>query len=201
MINRKIKDFISNLNLNSIPADKINAIEALTKTLKKNIDLNIKSKLNFICTHNSRRSQLCQVWSDTISSYYGFTNILSYSGGTETTEVNKNIIDTLIETGFSIKKNKDFTNPVYFVNNGLKKNIKLFSKPYTDNFNPSEKFIAVINCSSADKSCTYVEGASERISLPFNDPGEYDRTRLKYEKYRISNIEIASSIKYLYLNI
>ena len=201
MINRKIKDFISNLNLNTIPADKINAIEALTKTLKKNIDLNIKSKLNFICTHNSRRSQLCQVWSDTISSYYGFTNILSYSGGTETTEVNKNIIDTLIDIGFSIKKNKDFTNPVYFVNNGLKKNIKLFSKPYTDNFNPSEKFIAVINCSNADKSCTYVEGASERISLPFNDPGEYDRTRLKFKKYRVSNIEIASSLKYLYLNI
>ncbi len=201
MINRSIKDFISNLNLDTIPANKINAIEALTNILKKNIDLNIKSKLNFICTHNSRRSQLCQVWSDTMSSYYGFSNILSYSGGTETTEVNKNIIDTLIDTGFSIKKNKDFINPIYFVNNGLKKNIKLFSKSYTDNFNPSEKFIAVINCSSADKSCTYVEGASERIYLPFNDPGEHDKTRLKCKKYRVSNIEIASSMKHLYLNI
>ena len=201
MINRNITDFISNLSLNTITADKINAIEVLVNTLKKNIDLNIKSKLNFICTHNSRRSQLCQVWSDTMSSYYGYTNILSFSGGTEITEVNKNIIDTLKNTGFSIKKNKDSTNPIYFVNNGLKKNIKLFSKSYTDNFNSSEKFIAVINCSSADKSCKYVEGASERISLPFNDPGKYDRNRLKCEKYRMSNIEIASSMKYLYLNI
>ena len=201
MINRYINDFISKLKLNAIPSHKINALENIAANLRINNNLNIKSKLNFICTHNSRRSQLCQVWSDTMSRYYGFTNILSYSGGTEITQVNKNIINTLIETGFSIKKNKNLSNPIYFVNNGSKKNIKLFSKLYTDNSNPSVKYIAVLNCLGADRSCPHVEGASKRISLPFNDPGEYDKTKIKYEKYRKVNIEIASSMKYLYLNI
>ena len=56
-----------------------------------------------------------------MSYYYGHTKIFSYSGGTEINEVNKNIIDVLIKTGFSIKKNIDLNNPIYFVNNGSKK--------------------------------------------------------------------------------
>ncbi len=126
MINRYINDFISKLKLNAIPSHRINVLEDIAANLRINNNLNIKSKLNFICTHNSRRSQLCQVWSDTMSRYYGFTNILSYSGGTEITQVNKNIINTLIETGFSIKKNKNLSNPIYFVNNGSKKILNYF---------------------------------------------------------------------------
>ena len=60
----------------------------LLKPLRDYIVLKSKQKveanLNFICTHNSRRSQLTQVWAKIISDYYGF-NINSFSGGTEVT--------------------------------------------------------------------------------------------------------------------
>ena len=201
MINRNLCGYISDLSLNTISVERKNALNAIRYILKKNNDLNIKSKLNFICTHNSRRSQLCQVWSDTMSYYYGHTKIFSYSGGTEINEVNKNIIDVLIKTGFSIKKNIDLNNPIYFVNNGSKKKIKLFSKLYNDISNPSEEYIAVINCSTANKSCPNVIGALKRINLTFDDPGKYDRTEKKLEKYIMANIETASSMKYLYFNL
>jgi arsenate reductase len=42
-------------------------------------------RLNFICTHNSRRSHLSQVWAQTASSYFNISNVFCYSGGTEAT--------------------------------------------------------------------------------------------------------------------
>ena len=111
MINQNIKDFILNLNVNKIPLQRKNSLNTIISELKKNNDLNLSSKLNFICTHNSRRSQLCQIWSEIIFNYYGFTRIHSFSGGTEVTNVNKRIIKILIESGFSIKQNKHISNP------------------------------------------------------------------------------------------
>ena len=96
MINQNIKDFILNLNVNKIPLQRKNSLNTIISELKKNNDLNLSSKLNFICTHNSRRSQLCQIWSEIIFNYYGFTRIHSFSGGTEVTNVNKRIIKILI---------------------------------------------------------------------------------------------------------
>ena len=80
MINQNIKDFISDLNITTIPDQRINSLQFIIEELKKNKDLNLPSKLNFICTHNSRRSQLCQIWSETIFNYYGFDRIHSFSG-------------------------------------------------------------------------------------------------------------------------
>ena len=149
MINQNIKDFILNLNVNKIPLQRKNSLNTIISELKKNNDLNLSSKLNFICTHNSRRSQLCQIWSEIIFNYYGFTRIHSFSGGTEVTNVNKRIIKILIESGFSIKQNKHISNPEYIVKCGKIKEIKLISKLYNDIQNPANNFIAVMNCSSA----------------------------------------------------
>ena len=201
MINQNIKDFILNLNVNKIPLQRKNSLNTIISELKKNNDLNLSSKLNFICTHNSRRSQLCQIWSEIIFNYYGFTRIHSFSGGTEVTNVNKRIIKILIESGFSIKQNKHISNPEYIVKCGKIKEIKLTSKLYNDIQNPANNFIAVMNCSSAEKNCPIIDGASKIISLQFDDPGEFDESSLENEKYRETNIDIASSIKYICINI
>ncbi len=201
MINQKIKDFISDLNVNIIPPERKNSLQIILNEIKKNKNLNLPSKLNFICTHNSRRSQLCQIWSKTIFNYYGFNKIQSFSGGAEVTNINNRIIKILVESGFSIKQNNHVMNSEYTISYGLSKELKVISKLYNDIQNPSNNFIAVMNCSDAEKNCPIFEGASKIVSLQFDDPGKFDGTSLEIDKYRQTNIDIASSIKYICINI
>ncbi|MEC7620034.1 MAG: protein-tyrosine-phosphatase, partial [Bacteroidota bacterium] len=67
----------------------------LLKPLHDYLALKIKQKkainLNFICTHNTRRSQLSQVWAKVIADFYGI-NINTFSGGIEITACNKRTI-------------------------------------------------------------------------------------------------------------
>ena len=80
----------------------------LLKPLQDYLSLEVKQKkavnLNFICTHNSRRSQLSQVWAKVIGDFYGHT-INTFSGGIEITACNERTIDSLVRMGF------DVTNP------------------------------------------------------------------------------------------
>ena len=71
--------------------------------------------LNFICTHNSRRSQMGQVWAHIAAEQFNL-NITSFSGGTEVTAFNRNTVKTLQKVGFSFKV-KEFSheNPVYSI--------------------------------------------------------------------------------------
>ena len=77
---------------------------ALLQTIAKSIIQLISEKrkinLNFICTHNSRRSQLAQVWSSYASSYFKLNKIESFSGGTEVSAFFRNTVKTLQEVGF-----------------------------------------------------------------------------------------------------
>ena len=55
--------------------------------------------INFICTHNSRRSQLGQVWSFFAANYFNLP-INAFSGGTEVTAFHRNTVKTLTDVGF-----------------------------------------------------------------------------------------------------
>jgi len=48
--------------------------------------------LNFICTHNSRRSHIAQLWVQTAAHYFGIRGVETYSGGTEATEFNSRAV-------------------------------------------------------------------------------------------------------------
>ncbi len=61
-------------------------------------------RLNFICTHNSRRSHLSQIWAQTMAHYFDIKNVFCYSGGTETTALFPMVAETLQNSGFQIKK-------------------------------------------------------------------------------------------------
>lgn len=40
-----------------------------------------KTDVLIICTHNSRRSHMAQLWLQTVNEYYGVKNINAFSGG------------------------------------------------------------------------------------------------------------------------
>jgi hypothetical protein len=139
----------------------------------------------FICTHNSRRSQFCQLWAQTAAFYYGLTGIKTYSGGTKVTAFNHRVVDTLKRTGFTIIINSENkNNPKYAIKPGkYYPEIIMYSKKYDNEINPENNFCAIMVCSDADEACPIVTGAGKRISLPYNDPKEFDGTSLEKEKY------------------
>jgi arsenate reductase (thioredoxin) len=150
------------------------------------------TKITIICTHNSRRSHLGQVWLQTAAFYYGIPNIETYSGGTEATAFNPRAVKALENIGFLIEEEANGSNPIYWVradNQGFKQ--KMFSKKYDDAFNPQKEFCAVMVCTDADEACPIVKGAEKRISLPYEDPKKFDETELETAKYAERCREIA----------
>ena len=173
----------------------------LLKPLRDYVVLKSKQKvdanLTFICTHNSRRSQLAQVWAKIISDYYGFT-INSFSGGTEVTNCNRRTIASFERMGFEVK-NPGGENPHYELTyHEKRKPIIVFSKTFDDASNPKNNFAAVITCTNADENCPIISGAEKRISLPFEDPKIYDNSNQESEKYDERSRQIASEMKYIF---
>lgn len=156
------------------------------------------ANLLFVCTSNSRRSHMAQVWSQIASYYYNIDSVFTFSGGTEQTRVNINAIDALNRTGIKIYSNNQGENPLRYVRIGNKIDPwVIFSKKYTDATNPKNNFAAVMVCSEADKSCPFVEGAESRIGLPYQDPKEFDNSPLKEDKYDERCRQIAREMFYI----
>ncbi|MFK8059797.1 MAG: hypothetical protein AB8B78_06875 [Polaribacter sp.] len=157
--------------------------------------------LNFICTHNSRRSQLGQVWSFFAADYFNL-NIHSFSGGTEVTAFFRNTVKTLQKAGFDFQL-ADFShqNPKYVISfAGSNKSIYGFSKRYDhpENGNP---FIAITTCNNADVNCPFIPNASSRFHLPFVDPKSSDGSDIQEETYLKTSKQIASEIFYLFSEV
>lgn len=152
------------------------------------------SDLIFICTHNSRRSHLSQVWAQTAADWYSVRNITTYSGGTEATAFNPRAVAALKRAGFDIHR-PEGSNPKYIVRNGInRKELICFSKKYSDESNPQSGFVAVMTCSDADQRCPVVSGASARFSLPYVDPKEADDTDQEQARYDERCAQIATEM-------
>ncbi|MFC3415362.1 low molecular weight phosphatase family protein [Algoriphagus hitonicola] len=70
--------------------------------------------LNFICTHNSRRSQFSQIWAQTAADYYGIP-ANCYSGGVEVTAFNERAVDSIMRAGFDVIPTDTSDNPRYHI--------------------------------------------------------------------------------------
>jgi hypothetical protein len=169
---------------NQIPKERKAELKDIANFILEQRKDHKPANLLFVCTSNSRRSHMAQVWSQIASYYYGIDSVFTFSGGTEQTRVNINAIDALIRTGIEIYSNNECENPLRYIRVGNKINPwALFSKKYTDATNPKNNFAAVMVCSEADKACPFVEGAESRIGLPYQDPKEFDNSPLKEAKY------------------
>lgn len=155
------------------------------------------AKLNFICTHNSRRSHLCQIWAAVLAEHFGIEGIETYSGGTEATAFNPRAVAAIKRAGFQVE-NPGGENPRYEVYYEEKeKPLICFSKTFDDPYNPRENFAAVMTCSDADENCPVVHGAEKRFSIPYIDPKEADGTLQESETYDERCRQIASEMYYL----
>ena len=199
-MNKKIKEVIEATSLASISDDRKEVLQVLINFIKKKYESDSTIRLNFICTHNSRRSQFTQVWAKLAAEIHGIT-IDTFSGGVEVTACNPLTVASLKRFGFEIIHEGE-VNPEYRVSfNKEKQPILLSSKLFDDEQNPSSEFAAVMTCSHADENCPFVTGCEERISLRYDDPKAFDGTPMESTFYDYRSFQIASEMIYVFSKI
>lgn len=208
LVNRKtlptVQQTIDKLvsEFSKISNDRKTVIKQLTAFVSQKSSSGEKTLLNFICTHNSRRSHISQIWAQTAAYYYGVQNVQTFSGGTEATAFNPRAVAAMKSAGFEIGIMKDGQNPVYevrFANDAPA--LTIFSKKFDDAFNPTKDFAAVMTCSHADENCPLITGASARIALTYNDPKDFDGTPQEAAKYSERVHEIGIEILYAFSQV
>lgn len=158
--------------------------------------------LNFICTHNSRRSHISQLWAQAAAYYFHVKNITCFSGGTEATAFNPRAVTAMQEIGFKIFVKKEGDNPLYEVTYADDATpVAAFSKKYDDPFNDNPGFAAIMTCSQADENCPLVLGASARIAITYHDPKGYDGTRMEPYKYAECVKQIGREMLYVFSQV
>ncbi len=196
-MNNAIVKLIKELDISKIDQHRKELLSPLREYLTHKIKQKKKVNLNFICTHNSRRSQLSQVWAKVIADFYGL-DINTFSGGIEITACNERTIHSFKRLGFSINEARG-ENPHYELKYKSDKDpIILFSKIYDEAPNPKNNFAAVMTCTHADENCPFIPGAEKRISLPFEDPKAFDDTSEEAEQYDKRSLQIATEMKYVF---
>lgn len=188
--------------IDKISRERKAVLSSLADFILQSFETKQKANLVFICTHNSRRSQIAQAFAACIPHYFDFPGVKSFSGGTSITELHPNAEKALENCGFRLENQGPPRNPKYSIwwADGTPPLIA-YSKKFQDAPNPASEFIAVLVCSQADESCPYVPGAEARISLPFEDPKSADDSENPLEKYLQTCDQIASELLYTFREV
>lgn len=198
----KIKETIDALDIAALSEERKAVLQPLIDYIKTKNEANLPIRLNFICTHNSRRSHLSQIWAQTMAYHFNITNVECYSGGTEATALFPMVAETLKNTGFDINTLSNENNPVYSIKYASNEAPVIgFSKVFENAFNPQSEFAAIMTCSQADEGCPFVPGCEKRIAVTYEDPKAFDNTPQQAEKYMERSLQIATEMKYVFSKI
>lgn len=198
----ELSQLISNFSEESISTERKEILQSLINYIQSKKNSGETIRLNFICTHNSRRSHLSQIWAQTMAFCFEIKNVFCYSGGTEMTAMFPKVVETLTNQGFQIQKLSDVENPIYAIKYAENENaIICFSKTYDSSFNPKDKFGAIMTCNSADEGCPFVLGAEARFPIKFDDPKAFDNTDLQTEMYAKRSLEIGQEMWWVFSQI
>ena len=197
-----LQEKINQIATVAVSEERKEMLDVLVEYIQSKVDLNEEIRLNFICTHNSRRSHLSQIWAQTMAFHFGIKNVFCYSGGTEATAMFPKVSETLMNQGFQIQQLSEGQNPVYAVKfEDNQHPIICFSKAYFDAFNPKSNFGAIMTCNNADEGCPMVFGAEARFPIKYDDPKAFDGTDEMNEKYAERSLQIASEMHYVFSQI
>jgi len=182
-----------------IPAERKPILQELADFVRARQQAHEKVLLNFICTHNSRRSHVAQIWAQTAAYYYGVPDVFCFSGGTEVSAFSPRAVRAMQNAGFDIRLHEPGDNPVYTVRFSLRTPaLDSFSKTYDDAVNPKADFAAIMTCAHADENCPLVRGAAVRIALNYDDPKAFDGTPEEVTGYQTRVHQIGREMLYAF---
>lgn len=160
-----------------IPDTRQHELAELGAYISQKIKSGQTAKLTVICTHNSRRSHIGQLWLAAAAAFYGIEGVAAFSGGTEATAFNPRAVAAMRRAGFDISGSEEEANPRYTARWGAElPELVLFSKKYDDPENPQQGFAAIMVCSDADEACPFIPGAEKRFAIRYDDPKAADGT-------------------------
>lgn len=198
----EIQTVIDTIGFENISNERKDILQPLINFVQAKATQQQEIRLNLICTHNSRRSHLAQIWAQAAAAHYQIPNVFCYSGGTEATAMFPVVADTLMQSGFKIQTLSLGDNPVYAVKYAENEHpVIAFSKTYYNEFNPEEGFAAIMTCSQADGGCPFIAGAEKRIAITYEDPKEFDNSPQQAEKYNERSLQIATEMFYVFSQI
>lgn len=184
----------------NIQVERLGVLQLLVDYIQSKIDQKEEVNLNFICTHNSRRSQFSQIWAYTAANYFGIP-ANCYSGGVEVTAFNKRAVESINRSGFKVETNGG-ANPRYSVFLSEDHDpILVFSKLFDDPINKADLFAAVMTCSHADVNCPFIPGTEKRIPVRYEDPKSFDDTPEESVMYDQRSMQIASEMFYIFSKV
>ncbi len=187
------------LDFSTIPGERKAQLKEIAEYISGKVREREPVNLMFICTHNSRRSQMSQLWAQVAVLHYRIPGIRCFSGGTEATAIHPAAVTALTKAGFQIESDGIGSNPVYRFTyaNGIEP-VELFSKKFSDQVNPQGGFLAIMTCPDADEACPIVPGAAARFSIPYEDPKVADNTPKEALRYDERCQQIATEMFYLF---
>jgi len=198
----KIRKPIKAFDFDKIPTQRKIILQPLVEYIQIKLVANERINLTFVCTHNSRRSHLTQVWAKLAGMYYRLRKVNTYSGGTEATAVYAQILWTLTNQGFEYVSISSEKNAVFALRfDESSPPIILFSKMVDNFINPTKNFAAVMCCNDADKNCPVVDGSDARFAVPYVDPKRSDNTNEKVKVYLEKSLEIGREMFYVFSQI
>ncbi len=195
-----LKNYLQRLKDVVINTERIKNLDLLCTTMLQKNKEDVFPNLNFICTHNSRRSTIAQIWAKTMAFSFDLP-IDCFSGGVEITAFNLRAVKAMRRAGFQII-GKGSDNPIYSVAfTDAVDPLNTFSKKFDDPSNPSSKFIAVMTCAHADENCPVIYGAEARIPVRYVDPKIADDTPEESETYDARVLQIGAEMHYLFKSL
>lgn len=182
-----------------IPSDRKSELAKVADYVRERLAKSEPAKLTFICTHNSRRSHLSQIWAQVASEHYGLVGVETFSGGTEATAFNPRAVAAMQRCGLKIVADDPaVANPRYSVYTSDSATPQVcFSKAYGDPPNPSKGYCAVMTCSQADDACPLVMGCDLRMPIRYEDPKVADDTEFEAQRYDERSAQICSEMLYM----
>ncbi len=185
-------------SVGGISPDRRSFLDTVAAAIRKGVVAG-ELHLNFICTHNSRRSMLSQAWAQAAAHHHGIRGIFSVSGGTEVTAFHPNAVEALRRQGFEIAMGSDGNNPRYALRYSSEAApLEMFSKRFDAAVPEGKPFLAMMVCSTADSQCPFVPGAIGRFQFNYSDPGKADGTPMERAAYDERSSEIAREMLYVF---
>jgi arsenate reductase len=195
-----LQDWVAQLDIDSVPRERREVLDPLVGYVQGKVDNGEEINLNFICTHNSRRSQLAQIWAKVAAVLHGI-RIKTFSGGTEATAFNERAVASIRRSGFEVSE-AGAGNPVYTVHFSPDcQSLQCFSKRYDDPSNQVKQFAAVMTCSDADENCPFIPGAEVRLPVRYEDPKAFDGMAEEAAGYDARSRQIATEMMYVFSRI
>lgn len=187
------------LRFENIPNERKEDLARVADYIRGRLHDSETAKLTFICTHNSRRSHLAQVWAQVAAEFYGLIGVETYSGGTEATALNPRSAAAMQRAGLQvIPDDPTASNPRYSIRSSETGSAMIcFSKVYDAPPNPSTKYCAVMTCSQADDACPVVMGCDLRMAIRYEDPKIADDTDEESQRYDERSRQICEEMLYM----